>query len=101
MQSEIQLTPTNSLCKAIRHAFLIVRTLVGIECHHTLRQSISKAHLLSKSRELVAANFNRDLDTRFPTPFFYVEHTGQHIGAPLDWLRPEEERDSIRRNVSM
>ena len=37
----------------------------------------------------------------FQLRFFTLKHTGEHIGAPLDWLRPEEERDSIRRNVSM
>ena len=100
LQSEIQLAPTNSLCKEIRYAFLIVRTLVGVERRQTLRESIIKAHLLSKNRQLVGVNLDRDLDARFPTPFFYVEHTGQHVGLPLHWLRPEEERDSIRWDVS-
>jgi len=99
LQSEVQLAPTNRLCKAIRYAFLIVRPLVGIKCRQTLRDSIGKAHLLSKNQQLIGAYLDRDLDARFPTPFFHVEHTGQHVGLPLDWLRPEEERDSVRWDV--
>lgn len=100
LQSEIQLAPTNSLCKEIRYAFLIVRTLAGVECRQTFRESVSKAHLLSKNRQLVGAHLDRDLNACFPTSFFYIEHTGQHVGLSLNRLRPEEERDSIRWNVS-
>ncbi len=84
LQPEMEFAPTNCLCKEIRYAFLIVRTLVGIERPQTYRESISKAHFLSKNRELVDPHLDRDLDACFPTPFFHVEHTGQHVGSSLN-----------------
>src|SRR6185437_5043152 len=100
LQPEIEFAPTNSLCKEIRYAFLVVRMLTGVECRQGFRESISKAHFLSKNRQLIDPHLDRDLNARFPTPFFHVEHTGQHVGLSLNRLRPEEERDSIRWDVS-
>src|SRR6185312_7085793 len=96
LQPEIEFAPTNSLCKEIRYAFLIVRALAGVDCRQTLRESISKAYLLPKTRQLIGAHLDRDLNARFPTPFFHVEHTGQHVGMSLNRVRPEEERDAKR-----
>jgi hypothetical protein len=100
LQPEIQLAPTHGLRKEVCDAFFIVRTLLGIECRQTLRKSVSKAHLLSKSRQLVGAHLDRDLDARFPAPFFYVKHTDLHIGLAVNRFRPEEERNSVGRGVS-
>jgi hypothetical protein len=100
LQSEIQLAPTHGLCKEIRNAFLIMKTFVRAECHHTLRESLRKVHLLSKIRHLVGPYLDSDLDACFPTPFFHVEYTGQEIGLSINRLGPEEERDAIRWGVS-
>lgn len=96
LQPEIELAPTNGLCKEIRYAFLVVRMLAGVECRQTFCQSISKAYFLSKNRQLVGPHLDRDLNARFPTPFFHVEHAGQHVGMSLNRVRPEEERDAKR-----
>jgi hypothetical protein len=96
LQSESQLAPTNGLCKEIHYPFLIVMPLAGIERRQTPRESIGKAYLLAKHRQLFGAHLDRNLNARFPTSFFHVEHTGQHVGLSLNRLRPEEERDSIR-----
>lgn len=96
LQSEIELAPTNCLCEEIRYAFLIVRTLTRVDCRQTFRESIGKEYFLSKNRQLIGAHLDRDLNARFPTPFFHVEHTGQHVGMSLNRVGSEEDRDSIR-----
>jgi hypothetical protein len=96
LQFEIQLAPTHSLCKNIGNAFLIMRTFVRAECHHTLRESLRQVHLLSKIHQLLGPYLDRDLDACFPTPFFYVEYTDQQIRLSINRLGPEEQRDAIR-----
>ena len=96
LQSEIQFAPTNSLYKEIRNPFLMVRKLLEVKRRQILRESISKTYLLSKNRQLFDTHLDGNLDARFPTSFFHVEYTGQHVRSSLNRLRPEEERDSIR-----
>jgi hypothetical protein len=96
LQPKVQLAPTHGLCKDIRYAFLIMKTFVRAEGHQTLRQSLHKVHLPSKIHQLISSYLDRDLDARFPTPFFDVEHTDQEIPLSVNRLGPEEERDAIR-----